>query len=91
MQTITANLHNAAVDRLLDFYCAWREECAQVHTTYVRLSSASRPDRTLAFAAYIAALDREAAAARMYLEQVNRVSSWIASADEAASTPSSQA
>ena len=79
MQTsaVFANLHNAAVDQLLEFYCAWREECAQVHTAYMRLSSASQPDRTLAFAAYIAALDREAAAAHMYLEQVNRVASWI--------------
>jgi hypothetical protein len=78
-----ASLHNAAVDRLLEFYCAWREECAHVHAAYMRLSTASQSDRTLAFAAYMAALDREAAAADMYLGQVSRVSSGIASVGEA--------
>ena len=46
------------------------------------------PEVTKQIEAYIAALDREAAAADMYLDQVNRVVSWIAFADDAGSTPS---
>lgn len=61
------------IDRLIELYCDWREECAQVHATYERFSSAAADSRSLAFAAYTAALDREAAASRSYEVQVNRV------------------
>jgi hypothetical protein len=69
--------HPAAIDHLLELYCAWREECAVVQSAYERFCAAPPSDRTLAYAAYRAALDREAAAAEMYSEQIARVSSRV--------------
>ncbi len=69
--------HAELIDRLLEFYCAWREECAEVHAAYQRFSDASVPDRALAYAAYVAALDREDAAALMYAVQVDLVASRL--------------
>jgi hypothetical protein len=63
------------IDRLLALYCDWREECAQVEAAYRRFSSAPRPDRGLAFAAYTAALDREGSAAHAYAAQVSSITS----------------
>ncbi len=65
------------IDRLLEFYCEWREECAEVHAAYERFSNAVAADRALAYAAYIAALDREDTAAWMYAVQISHVSSRI--------------
>jgi hypothetical protein len=70
-------LHADMIDRLLEHYCAWREECAEVHAAYDRFSDAPVPDRALAYAAYVAAVDREDAAAWMYAVQVDLVSSRI--------------
>lgn len=68
-----AQVRSDAIDRLLELYCDWREECAGVHAAYERFSSATAGDRALAFAAYTAALDREASASRSYEAQVNRL------------------
>ncbi|MBV8990206.1 MAG: hypothetical protein JO372_16770 [Solirubrobacterales bacterium] len=63
------------IDQLLEFYCVWRAECAAVHTTYEQFAAAAPSERTLAFAAYLAALDREESAAQVYADQIALVSS----------------
>jgi hypothetical protein len=70
-------LHADMIDRLLEHYCAWREECAEVQAAYERFSTAPMEDQGLAYAAYVAALDREDAAAWMYAVQINLVSSRV--------------
>ena len=71
-KTLDPQVHPEAIDRLIELYCDWREECAGVHASYERFSSAAADDRALTFAAYTAALDREAAASRSYEVQLNR-------------------
>jgi hypothetical protein len=53
------------VDALIEHYVRWREECATVASSYQNWSRAES-DRTLAFSAYLAALDREELAAARY-------------------------
>jgi hypothetical protein len=73
-------LQKTAIDELLELYCEWREECATVQVAYESSCLAPPEDRALAHTAYLAALDREAAGARMYGEQISRVSSRFAAA-----------
>jgi hypothetical protein len=61
------------VDELMDHYVGWREACAAVASAYDGYQRAERPDRRLAFSAYVAALDREAEAAAAYEEAVVRI------------------
>jgi hypothetical protein len=72
-KTLDAQVRPEAIDRLIELYCDWREECAGVHAAYERFSGAAADNRVLAFAAYTAALDREAAASRSYEDQVTRL------------------
>jgi hypothetical protein len=72
-KTLDVQVRPEAIDRLIELYCDWREECAGVHAAYERFSSAAADNRALAFAAYTAALDREASAARSYEVQFNRL------------------
>jgi hypothetical protein len=71
-ETLDPEVRPEVIDRLIELYCCWREECAGVHAAYERFSSAAADDRALTFAAYTAALDREAAASRSYEVQLNR-------------------
>jgi hypothetical protein len=59
----------AAADPVIA-YAEWRMSCTAVWTAYGQWSNASIADADLAHAAYIAALDREGAAARAYSELV---------------------
>jgi hypothetical protein len=72
-KTLDAQVRPDVIDRLIELYCDWREECAEAHAAYERFSSAAADNRALAFAAYTAALDQEAAAARSYEDQVYRL------------------
>ena len=54
------------VDALVEGYVAWREESASASESYKSFSHASGRERGTAYAAYLAALDREEAAARSY-------------------------
>jgi hypothetical protein len=54
------------VDALIEHYVSWREECTAVALSYENWSRAESGDRTLAFSAYVAALDREELAAESY-------------------------
>jgi hypothetical protein len=62
-----------AVDGLLEGYVSWREECREVWRAYERMTVCERRDRRVAYAAYLAALDREEHAAREYRHRVKRV------------------
>jgi len=64
---------DAATDSLLDGYVAWREACADVSAAYERWIRSLRRDRSLAFAAYLAALEREEHASRVYERRIERV------------------
>ncbi len=57
-------------DQLIALYCDWREECVVVEAAYERFKAAPGADRTLAFAAYAAALEREESAAARYEAQI---------------------
>ena len=54
------------VDDLIDDYLGWREACAAVTVSYENWRCSDRPDKKLAFSAYVAALDREERAATAY-------------------------
>jgi hypothetical protein len=66
-------LYRRMVDEAIERYVDWREACAGVSAAYVRFSKASAPDRSLSFAAYNAALDREASAAMWYRGVLARI------------------
>jgi hypothetical protein len=64
-------------DEFLDGYVSWREECIALEGAYELWRYAQPRDRTLAFAAYLAALEREEQAARVlrkYSERLRRPS-----------------
>jgi hypothetical protein len=71
------------VDRLIELYCEWRIEASIVRGAYGRFSDADAADRTLAFAAYLAALDRERAASDAYAEQIRLVLAACAASEPA--------
>jgi L-fucose mutarotase/ribose pyranase (RbsD/FucU family) len=60
------------VDATLDAYVEWREECEAVEVAYRHWSAASAEDGALAFAVYVAALDREQRASNAYARLVVR-------------------
>ena len=61
------------VDRLMlmSLYCEWRNECAEVTAASDRFSHGPLPERAVAFAAYVAALDREQCAADAYASHIS--------------------
>jgi hypothetical protein len=68
MQRATIDIDASLIDQLMVIclYRDWKDASAEVSAAYSRSSDAGPTDRTLAFAAYGAALDREEAAARAY-------------------------
>jgi hypothetical protein len=66
------------VDRMIELYCDWRTACWDVRAAYDRFLDAPPPDRSVAFAAYTAALDREESACGFYAAQVRAVQSRYA-------------
>jgi hypothetical protein len=61
------------VDELMDYYVSWRESCAAVAVSYEKWRRSDRPEKALAFSAYVAALDREEQAATDYQRAVAKV------------------
>jgi hypothetical protein len=59
------------IDRLMEMYVDWREECVWLRDAYERWLSVPIEERDLAFAAYRAALDREEQASAVYAKQLN--------------------
>jgi hypothetical protein len=65
------------VDDAVSAYVDWREECAGVWDAYARWASAAAEDITGAYRAYLAALDREEAAASAYAGVIDRVAELL--------------
>ena len=63
------------IDRMLELYCDWRTGLWDVRAAYARFLDAPAPDRTLAFAAYTAALDQEESACEAYATQIRVIQS----------------
>jgi hypothetical protein len=61
------------VDEMIDLYCDWRTASAEVQAAYDRFCDATHTERTLAFAAYAAALDREQIACESYAAQIRLI------------------
>jgi hypothetical protein len=77
MRTVTNTntaLGRQSIDVMLERYVSWCEECHAVRLAYQRWADAERRERGLAYAGYVAALDREEHAARAYADQIERVS-----------------
>ncbi len=66
-------LARSAVDVLLECYVRWREECHAVWLTYQTWADAGRGECRLAYAGYMAALDREERAASEFADQIE----WV--------------
>jgi hypothetical protein len=75
------------VDRMIELYCDWRTACWDVRAAYDRFLDAGASDRSVAFAAYMAALDREESACGFYAAQVRAVQSRYAGTDKLAPRP----
>jgi hypothetical protein len=73
MRTLDSDIRPDLIDMMMDLYCEWRTECKEVEAAYRRLSSAGASDRTAAFAAYMAALDREESACRDYEAHIRQI------------------
>jgi hypothetical protein len=62
-----------SIDALLELYVSWREECHVVRQAYQWWVDSARERRDLAYAGYLAALEREEHAARVYAQQIEHV------------------
>jgi hypothetical protein len=63
---MSQGIHHSLIDDVMDAYIAWREESATVDSAYARWIHAPSGDAACAFAAYVAALDREERASTGY-------------------------
>jgi hypothetical protein len=61
-------------DALVNLYVTWREENGSVAQAYQSWISAGRDEERLAYAAYVASLDREERAAGAYQRLVEQAS-----------------
>lgn len=77
MSAVSEQIGSDLVDRMMELYCDWRTESAEVQTAYDRFSDSSPADRAAAFAAYTAALDREESACASYAAQVRVLESRL--------------
>jgi hypothetical protein len=66
-------LKDQLVDQLIELYVGWREASRTVWLAYQLWADADRGERKLAYAGYLAALDREQQTARVYAEQIESV------------------
>lgn len=80
MNAVGAQLGSDLVDLMMELYCDWRTECAEVQAAYDRFLQAAPSDRAGAFAAYTAALDREESACESYAAQVRLLESRLTGA-----------
>jgi hypothetical protein len=77
VSTVSPQIGPDLVDRMIELYCDWRTECAEVQAAYDRSLDCSPADRAAAFAAYTAALDREELACASYAAQVRLLESRL--------------
>lgn len=65
-------IHDNTIDDVLTAYLEWLEESEEVESAYRRWSTAPSTDTAQAFAAYVAALDREDRASASYARVMRR-------------------
>jgi hypothetical protein len=75
MSAVSVEIRPDLVDRMIELYCDWRTSCEEVQSRYARFLDAPASDRAAAFAAYMAALDREESACDSYAELVRVIES----------------
>ncbi|HUA50149.1 MAG TPA: hypothetical protein VMA77_33260 [Solirubrobacteraceae bacterium] len=75
MKAVDSQIRPDLIDTMMDLYCDWRTECKAVQAAWEWASGAAPCDRTAAFAAYTAALDREESACHAYAEHILRITS----------------
>jgi hypothetical protein len=75
-----AEIRPDLIDRMIELYCDWRTACAEVQAAYERFCDVRVSDRSMAFAAYAAAIDREELACESYAEQIRLIQSRCADA-----------
>jgi hypothetical protein len=73
IQLGTTRRRKRLIDEAIRAYVGWREESIAVWDTYRRWASAEAGETALAFAAYMAALDREERASGVYAQLSRRV------------------
>jgi hypothetical protein len=75
MRAVDSQIRPDLIDTMMDLYCEWRTECKAVQAAWEWASRAAACDRTSAFAAYTAALDREESACQAYAAHIVRITS----------------
>ena len=75
-----ARLRDRLANEAFECYLAWRSECAVLEAAYRAWLQASRPDAAFAYAAYMAALEREECAAGRYHTVVTEAEDLLAQA-----------
>jgi hypothetical protein len=60
-------------DSVLERYTSWRHDCAAVQRAYEAWIESEAPNRELAYAGYLAALDQEELAAAAYRDEL----AWV--------------
>jgi hypothetical protein len=65
--------HSVLADEFIDSYVCWREACEDVSAAYRRWTNRQPRQRSLGFAAYLAALEREELAASVHSERAERL------------------
>ena len=78
------------IDRMIELYCDWRTDSAEVQAAYDRFCAARAEDRSITFAAYRAALDREQLSCETYAAQIRVIERRCASAGRPERRPSSK-
>jgi len=76
MKTLTnidAASGQSLMDALLPQYVSWREQSHAVRLAYQQWTDSARAERRPAYVGYLAALDGEGHAARVYADQIKRV------------------
>jgi hypothetical protein len=75
---MTSQRRRELIDHLMDAYIDWREECITLGDAYERWLNVSVAERSLAFAVYRAALDREQQASSVYADRFEVVARRLA-------------
>jgi hypothetical protein len=65
------------VDEVIGRYVAWREKSETVRAGYVAWCSGAEAERTIRFAVYNLAVDREEWAAGLYAESIERLRRFL--------------
>jgi hypothetical protein len=69
--------HRSVLDEARAAYFDWREECIALSDAYASWTVAEATDAALAFAVYVAALDREERASHVYGSTIRRVGDLV--------------